>query len=80
MTCPTDTSRHPTELDLPAEFEDLTGLVEVDLRAVASMLTRRAQERLLLNRRQCRKLHRELLDRLTGSVNETMAPLTAECR
>ncbi|MEW4570833.1 hypothetical protein AB1L88_23450 [Tautonia sp. JC769] len=80
MSCPSQTSAHATELNLPAEFEDLSGLIEADLKAVATMLTRRAHERLLLTRREYRDLHRELLSRLSEAVNETMAPLTAECR
>ncbi|QDV34556.1 hypothetical protein [Tautonia plasticadhaerens] len=81
MSCPSDTSTAPvTELSLPPEFEELTGLVEADLKAVAALLTRRAHERLLLTRREYRQLHRDLLSRLSEAVNETMAPLTAECR
>ncbi|WP_152051550.1 hypothetical protein [Tautonia marina] len=80
MSCPSQTSAPATELNLPAEFEDLSGLIEADLKAVATMLTRRAHERLLLTRREYRQLHRDLLSRLSESVNETMAPLTAECR
>ena len=44
------------------------------------MLTRRAHERLLLSRKQYRALHRELMERLAASINETMAPMSAECR
>ena len=80
MSCPTDTSVLNTALNLPPEFEDLSGLVEADLKAIATMLTNRAHERLLLTRREYRQLHRDLMVRLAESVNETMAPLTAECR
>lgn len=80
MSCPTETSPPTTALDLPAEFEDLTGLVEADLKAIATMLTRRAHERLLLSRKQYRALHRELMESLAASINETMAPMSAECR
>ena len=80
MACPSNTSAPATDLNLPPEFEELTGLVEADLKAVASMLTPRAHERLLHTRREYRQLHRELISRLTEAVNETMAPLTAECR
>jgi hypothetical protein len=80
MSCPSQTSAPATELNLPVEFEDLSGLIEADLKAVATMLTRRAHERLLLTRREYRQLHRDLLSRLSEAVNETMAPLTAECR
>lgn len=80
MSCQSNTSSPTTELTLPPEFEELTGLVEADLKAVAALLTRRAHERLLLTRREYRELHRDLLSRLSEAVNETMAPLTAECR
>ena len=39
-------------LELPAEFEDLTGLLQTDLRAIVAVLTQRAGERLLLTRRE----------------------------
>lgn len=80
MSCPSQTSAPATELNLPAEYEDLTGLIEADLKAVASMLTRRAHERLLLTRREYRQLHRDLISRLSEAVNDSMAPLSAECR
>ena len=80
MSCPSDTSASVSDLNLPPEFEDLTGMVEADLKAVASLLTRRAHERLLLTRREYRQLHRDIMARLAESINETMAPLTAECR
>jgi hypothetical protein len=67
-------------LELPSEFEDLTGLIQTDLRAIVSVVTERASERLLLTRRESRQLRQTLWDRLTESVNETVEPLSAERR
>ena len=39
-------------LELPDEFEDLTGLIQSDLKAIVAALTQRASERLLLTRRE----------------------------
>jgi hypothetical protein len=68
------------ELELPAEFEDLEGLLRADLRAVVSMLTQRANERLLLTRREYQQLRESLWNNLTAAVNEAVEPLTAERR
>ncbi|CAN5863409.1 hypothetical protein BH23PLA1_BH23PLA1_10300 [soil metagenome] len=78
MTCQTDTS--PVSLDLPREFEDLAGLLEIDLKAIASALTHRAHERLLLTRREYHQLHRDLLDNLSRAINESLEPLSADLR
>jgi hypothetical protein len=67
-------------LELPDEFEDLTGLLQTDLRAVVSMLTERANERLLLTRRESKQLRQTLWNRLTEAVNQTVEPLSAERR
>ncbi len=67
-------------LELPREFEDLTGLLKGDLKAIVTMLTDRANERLLLTRRERQELRRKLWNRLTGVINESLEPLTAECR
>ena len=67
-------------LELPAEFEDLTGLVEADLKAIVAMLARRANERLLLTRREHRDLRVELWNGLTSAINEAVAPLSADLR
>ena len=48
--CPlecTDGSLH--SLQLPPEFEDLTGVVQNDLKVIVSILTERATDRLLLS-------------------------------
>ena len=68
------------ELELPAEFEDLEGLLRADLRAVVTMLTQRASERLLLTRREHRQLRSTLWNNLTAAVNKAVEPLTAERR
>lgn len=67
-------------LDLPSEFEDLSGLLQTDMRAIVSVLTERAGERLLLTRRESRMLRQTLWNRLTQAVNESIEPLSAERR
>lgn len=67
-------------LELPREFEDLSGLLQTDIKAVASVLTERAGERLLLTRRESRQLRQTLWNRLTAAVNESLEPLSAERR
>jgi hypothetical protein len=67
-------------LELPHEFEDLTGLLESDLKAVVVQLAERATERLLLTRRETRQLRRTLWNNLTQVVNEAVEPLSAERR
>lgn len=76
--CQNDTP--PAELLLPDEFDDLAGLLQADLKAIATALTHRAQERLLLSKRESRRLYRSLLNNLSASINETMAPLSADLR
>jgi hypothetical protein len=68
------------DLELPAEFEDLEGLLRADLRAVVAMLTQRANERLLLTRREYQQLRESLWNNLTAAVNEAVEPLSAERR
>jgi hypothetical protein len=67
-------------LDLPDEFEDLTGLLQTDLRAIVTVITQRASERLLLTRRETRQLRQTLWNRLTEVVNTTVDPLSADRR
>jgi hypothetical protein len=67
-------------LEMPHEFEDLTGLIQTDLKAIVSALTQRANERLLLTRRESLDLRRTLWNNLTAAVNEAVEPLTAERR
>ena len=66
--------------ELPAEFEDLTGLLQADLKAVVNVLTQRAGERLLLTRRESQLLRRTLWNNLTEAVNKSVEPLSAERR
>jgi hypothetical protein len=68
------------DLELPAEFEDLEGLLRLDLRAVVAMLTQRANERLLLTRREHQQLRAKLWNNLTAAVNAAVEPLSAERR
>ena len=67
-------------LELPDEFEDLTGLLQSDLKAVVALLTQRATERLLLTRRETRDLRKALWNNLTQVVNEAVEPLSADRR
>jgi hypothetical protein len=67
-------------LQLPTEFEDLTGVIQNDLKVIVSVLTQRASERLLLSRRQSQQLQRKLWNSLTETINESIEPLSAEHR
>ncbi len=67
-------------LELPSEFEDLTGLLATDLKAVVRVLTERASQHLLLTRRETQQLRRTLWNNLTQAVNEAVEPLSAERR
>lgn len=67
-------------LELPSEFEDLSGLLQTDIRAIVSVLTERAGERLLLTRRESKQLRQKLWNRLTEVVNESLEPLSADRR
>ena len=68
----------PGTLELPDAFEDLTGVITLDLRVIVTALTQRAGERLLLSRNQRHELRRRLWDNLTQVINETMEPLKAD--
>jgi hypothetical protein len=67
-------------VDLPNEFEDLTGLIQTDLKAIVLAVSERASERLLLTRRESKQLRQNLWNRLTQALNETVEPLSAERR
>ena len=67
-------------LELPDEFEDLTGLLQSDLKAVVALLTERATERLLLTRRETRQLRQTLWNNLAQVVNQVVEPLSADRR
>jgi hypothetical protein len=68
------------ELELPPEFEDLEGLLRADLKAMVAMLTQRANERLLLTRREYHQLRSTLWNNLTTAVNNAVEPLSADRR
>lgn len=67
-------------LELPNEFEDLTGLIQTDLKVIVAALTQRASERLLLTRRETQQLRHTLWNNLTQAVNEAVEPLSADRR
>jgi hypothetical protein len=67
-------------LNLPPELEEITGLVETDLRAIVAIITAGADSRLFLTRREIQQLQRNLWNRLVGVINTVSAPLTTETR
>ncbi len=68
------------DLVLPDEFEDLEGMLRTDLKAVVKMIAQRANERLLLTRREDRELRTSLWNQLTAAVNQAVEPLSADRR
>ncbi len=67
-------------LDMPAEFEDLEGLLQADMQAIVAMLATRAHERLFLTRREFQGLQEALWNKMADAINETMTPLSVENR
>lgn len=67
-------------LELPNEFEDLSGLIQTDMKVIVSALVDRAGERLLLTRRETQQLRRTLWNNLTQAVNDAVEPLSANRR
>jgi hypothetical protein len=67
-------------LQLPPEFEDLTGVIKMDLKVIISILTERAVDRLLLSGRQSQQLQRELWNSLAETINKSLEPLSVEHR
>ncbi|MGC8641069.1 MAG: hypothetical protein ACP5XB_14485 [Isosphaeraceae bacterium] len=67
-------------LQLPPEFEDLTGVVQNDLKVIVSILTERAADRLLLSHRQAQQLRRTLWNGLAETINNSLEPLSVEHR
>jgi hypothetical protein len=67
-------------LQLPPEFEDLTGVIKMDLKVIISILTERAADRLLLSGRQSQQLQRELWNSLAETINKSLEPLSVEHR
>lgn len=78
FSCKTD--ERLNSLELPREFEDLSGLLKGDIKAIVNALTDRADQKLLLTRRERQDLRRNLWNRLTEVVNQTLEPLSAEYR
>ena len=78
-TCAQETTSF-IALELPAEFDDLRGLLQADLQAVVTMLTQRAHERLFLTRREHRELQATLWNGLVAAINEAVDPLRVENR
>ena len=68
------------DLILPDEFEDLEGLLRADLKAVVTLVAQRANERLLLTRRENHQLRASLWNQLTAAINSAVEPLSAERR
>src|SRR4051812_45272862 len=67
-------------LELPNEFEDLSGLIQTDLKVIVSALGERANDRLLLTRRETQQLRRSLWNNLSRAINESVEPLSADRR
>ena len=67
-------------LKLPPEFEDLTGVIQNDLRVIVSILSERAADRLLLPARQSHQLRRSLWNSLARTLNEELEPFSVEHR
>ncbi|MBV8127718.1 MAG: hypothetical protein JO114_08690 [Planctomycetaceae bacterium] len=67
-------------LQLPSEFEDLTGVIQSDLKVIVSILTERASDRLLLSGRQAQQLRRALWNGLTETITKSLEPLSVERR
>jgi hypothetical protein len=67
-------------LQLPLEFEDLTGVIQSDLKVIVSILTERASDRLLLSGRQAQQLRRALWNGLTETITKSLEPLSVERR
>jgi len=65
---------------LPPEFEDLTGVIQSDLKVIVSILTERATDRLLLSGRQSQQLQRALWSSLTETINKSLELLSVERR
>jgi hypothetical protein len=62
-------------LELPDEFEDLSGVIASDLKVIVNALTQRARERMLLTPGQTQELRRSLWNKLADIIVESMEPL-----
>lgn len=67
-------------LDLPPEFEDLTGVIKSDVKVIVSILAERASERLLLSKRQTLQLQRSLWNSLAETINDEVKTLSVDRR
>lgn len=67
-------------LDLPPDFEDLSGLIKGDVKVIVSILAERAAERLLLSKRQTQQLQRSLWNSLTETINDEVKLLSVDRR
>jgi len=67
-------------LKLPPEFEDLTGVIQNDLKVIVTILADRADQRLLLSKRQSQQLRRTLWDGLVDSIRKGLEPHKVEHR
>ena len=80
MSACSQPSTRLNDLVLPDEFEDLEGMLQTDLKAVIKMVAQRANERLLLTRREDHRLRTSLWNSLTAAVNQAVEPLSADRR
>jgi hypothetical protein len=67
-------------LELPPEFEDLSGVIKNDVKVLVSILSERASERLLLSKRQAQQLQRSLWNSLAGAINDEIKVLSVDRR
>jgi hypothetical protein len=67
-------------LELPPEFEDLSGVIKNDVKVLVSILSERASERLLLSKRQTQQLQRSLWNSLAGAINDEIKVLSVDRR
>ena len=68
----------PRPLDLPGDFEDLSGVIASDLKVIINALTQRAAEHRLLSHRQRAQLQRTLWNNLTRALSESLDPFDVE--
>jgi hypothetical protein len=67
-------------LELPPEFEDLSGVIKGDVKVIVSILAERASERLLLSKRQTQQLQRSLWNSLAQAINDEIKVLSVDRR
>ena len=69
-----------TSLDLPDEFEDLTGLLQTDLKVIVAMLTQRAERAPAADPPREPAAPAHPLEQPDAGVNEAVEPLSADRR